>query len=161
MKRITPFSLPGLLLALSCLTACNPKTVQVMKTFEKDFACSPDDFRELEGFVHKFYSGPKDLNFTATTEADYEIAVRLNQLLANKCPSSVLERCAEGKPKAEIYYDSDELHAGKTVEGPLEAFGVIAVAETTYYTDIPKQVWVVDVTKGQDFKAALECFKKR
>ena len=150
------------LACLGLLSGCYDPALTAMQTYEKEFTCSAKDFRNLEAMVHKYFSGPNTLKFTDVSETGFVVAVHLNELLATKCPASVLHYCANGHEAAENFTDADEAHASLILEGPLNEFGVVSIQNINYaQIALPRPEWVTDLQNERQFKDAVACFSRR
>lgn len=149
-------------LVLGILSGCNGAAVRALKTYENQFACAPDDFEQMEALVHKYFSGPTKLEFTDTSEAAFTVAGRLNELIAKKCPKSLLKQCAGGRVEADYWYDVDETHSSKELQGPLEVFGVVALTDTNFYEfSVPHPVFITELSDSNKFHKAVDCFSRK
>lgn len=143
------------------LSGCYDPALNELQTYKMSFACTKSDLQKFENLIHRYFSGQEKLEFSDGSENAYIAFKQMNELLWNRCPVEKLKECSDdGEAREE--YDADFDHASKYVRGPIEAFGIIAISETTYgFSDHPKPVYVSYLGKGSEFKAALRCFSRR
>ncbi len=138
-----------ILISLSVLTACMPVSVEFSDSYLSSFRCDRNDWKYLRPLLNGLGSSDRII---AADSKSYLQWSRLNEKIASSCPRSLLEGCeipAEATSEALDRYD--------VIKGPIEGFGVRAVASSDPDYEV-QQGYSVGVYHGKKREKAISCF---